>query len=264
LRTLISTILAISIAGCGGATSTGETNGGSGGGAGAALGGASGSSGGAGSTVSSGSGGGAAGTTGASGSGGGVIVDASVGTGGAPIGSGDGGVKPECTSEKDCKIVNDCCACEALPNNVPSVPCPAICKQSQCAALGLATPQAACVAGRCVVGFECDSSKVLCKSVPPQCPAGQIALVQGSCWQGGCVPANECASVKGCGDCTGDLVCAEFVQRGGPTVHCYDVPKECNGNFGCSCAGAGVCSGPGLTCADLSGLKGIACSCPAC
>jgi len=255
-------VLFVSMAACGGATTTGETSVGAGGGAGVAVGGASGNavSGGAG-----GSGGGAAGTVGASGDGGAEVVDASAGVGGASGGASvDAGIKPECTTEKDCQIFTDCCACEGVPNGAMPPSCRLACKQNQCASLGLAAPQAACIAGRCVAGFECDSSKVLCKLVPPTCPAGQVPLVQGSCWQGACVAANECASVKDCSACTGGLICAEFVQRGGPAVHCYDVPKECNGNYGCSCAGAGVCSGPGLTCGDLSGLMGIACSCPAC
>jgi hypothetical protein len=261
LRNSSLVLLAISIAGCGGTTTTAETSGNSGGGAGAAQGGA----GAAGSATAGGSPGGAAGTTGASGSGGGAVADASVGAGGFSGGSTDGGVKPECSSDKDCKIFTDCCACEGVPNGeTPPSACDVACKQNQCAALGLTAPQAACVAGRCVVGFECDASKVLCKSVPPTCPPGQIALVAGSCWQGGCVPANECASVKDCAACTGQLICAEFPQRGGSTVHCYDIPTECNGNFGCSCAGAAVCSAPGLACQDLSGLKGIACQCPSC
>jgi len=252
-------VLLVSMAACGGATATCETSGGSGGGSGVAVGGASGSA------DSGGSGGGAAGTVGASGGGGTAVADASAGVGGASGGeSVDAGIKPECYSEKDCKIFTDCCACEGVPNAETPASCRVACKQNQCAALGLAAPQAACIAGRCVVGFDCDSSKVLCKSVPPQCPAGQVPLVNSGCWQGTCVAANECASVKDCSACTGGLICAEFIQRGGPAVHCYDVPKECNGNYGCSCAGAGVCSGPGLTCGDLSGLMGIACSCPAC
>jgi hypothetical protein len=257
---LILVFFAISIAGCGGVMTTADTSSGSGGSAGAAVG----SAGAAGSAVSGGSGGGAAGTVGASGSGGGATADASVGTGGASGGAVDGGLKPECTSEKDCKIFTDCCQCEAVPNGETPASCHSVCKQNQCAALGLTAPQATCIAGRCVVGFECDSSKVFCKSVPPACPPGQVALVNGACWQGGCVPATECASVKDCSACTGELVCAEFPQRGGSTAHCYDVPQSCNGNYGCSCAGAAVCSGPGLSCVDLSGLKGIACDCPAC
>ena len=270
MRNLILVVAGISIAACGGATATGETSGATGGAAGVANGGAGvgmgiAGDGAGGTAVSGGTGGGAAGTANAAGSAGAGIADASVGAGGASgSGSADGGVKPECTTEKDCKIFTDCCACEGVPSGAMPPSCRLACKQNQCASLGLAAPQAACIAGRCVAGFECDSSKVLCKSVPPTCPAGQVPLVQGSCWQGACVAANECASVKDCSACTGGLICAEFVQRGGPAVHCYDVPKECNGNYGCSCAGAGVCSGPGLTCGDLSGLMGIACSCSAC
>lgn len=249
-RSLMVLLLAVSMAACGGATSNGTADAG---GADAATGGgpdAAGSGGHAGS-----GGGGAAGAAGSSGA-----STGGTSTGGSPA---DAGTTAECTSNSDCKVLNDCCTCEAVPNADTPSSCDSVCKQNQCAALGLTAPTASCIAGRCVIGFSCDASKVLCKSLSPTCPPGQIALVSGSCWQGSCVPANECASVNGCNACTGDLVCANFAQRGGPTYHCYDVPPECHGDFGCSCAGAGVCAPP-LSCTDLSGLKGIVCTCPAC
>jgi hypothetical protein len=142
--------------------------------------------------------------------------------------------------------------------------CDSVCMQSRCGALGLESPQASCVAGRCVVGFECDSTKVLCKVAPPQCPAGQVPLIAGPCWQGACVPAGDCASVSDCAACTGALACATFIERGGQTHHCYAPPSQCHGNFGCSCAGLAICPPPALSCQDLSGMKGIVCSCPSC
>ena len=249
-RSLALVLLATSIAACGGATSTGAigtggTDAGSGGKPDAAP-----------------SGGAASG--GAAGSGGAATGGASAGGGGAGGSSADAGTTAECASNADCKVLKDCCTCEAVPNAEAPGSCGSVCKVDQCTALGLAAPVASCIAGRCVVGFSCDASKVLCKSLAPTCPPGQVALVAGSCWQGSCVPANECTSVQSCNACTGELVCGIFSQLGGLTYHCYDVPAECHGDFGCSCAGAGICAAPGLSCTDLSGLKGIACSCLGC
>ncbi len=55
-----------------------------------------------------------------------------------------------CKTDSDCYMVDDCCACRALPNTVKQVPCPADCFVSQCTALGIGgqvTPR--CVAGSC-------------------------------------------------------------------------------------------------------------------
>ncbi len=128
----------VAIAGCGGATTTAETSGGFAGGAGDVPGGAGAVGAGAAGSVVSGGSGGAPGSMGSSGSGGGFVADASVGHGGgASGGSTDGGVPPECTSDKDCKIFTDCCACEAVPNGEMPPTCDVACKQSQCSSLGL-------------------------------------------------------------------------------------------------------------------------------
>ncbi len=259
-------LVSICLLGCGGESDSGGSGGGTTGGSGGATGGSSGTGGATGGSGgatggSAGASGGSAGATGGSAGTGG----ATGGTGGATGGTGGGGpASPECTTATDCKVFADCCSCLGVPTTENPTSCPQNCLLDKCGEID-APKAAACVAGRCVMGFECDSSKVTCKSLPPTCPAGQVARVDPTtqCWKG-CVPAGECNSVKSCSDCTGELVCAGYVTQLGPQNHCVDVPKTCNGNFSCACLGPSVCTSPFSTCADFSGQKGVSCSCPNC
>jgi hypothetical protein len=105
----------------------------------------------------------------------------------------------------DCKLVSDCCSCEAIPIGATGRPCSLVCIQSRCAALQLPQGAVDCVAGRCVAGFACDPSQVTCRVAPPSCAAGEIPSINasGNCYTGACVPASECTGVAGCGACTG-------------------------------------------------------------
>jgi hypothetical protein len=188
------------------------------------------------------------------------------GSGGATGGSGGAiAAAPECKADGDCKVFTDCCMCAGVPVSENPASCPALCKQDKCAELG-APAKASCVAGRCVAGFNCDSSNVTCKMMTPSCQPGEVPLVNdaGTCWQGSCVPATECKTVKACSQCTGALVCAVHVTQLGLQHHCVDVPAVCGGNFTCSCMGASVCTPPYASCSDMSGQKGVSCGCPNC
>lgn len=213
--------------------------------------------------ASGGTGGASGGTGGASGGTGG----ASGGTGGASGGTGGtGGVvgAPECKTANDCKVFNDCCSCEGVPKAENPTVCPALCKQNKCESLGVSPTTVECVAGRCVKGYDCDTSKVTCKAAEPACPSGQVPEVKGNCYTFNCVPANECMFVPSCAKCGGNDVCANYVTQLGPRPHCVSIPTECNGNFTCACMGPSVCLSPFDSCSDLSGPKGVACTCPAC
>ena len=114
---------------------------------------------------------------------------------------------------------------------------------------------------------ECDSSLVMCKSVPPPCPKGEVPVVSGACWAGYCVKPSTCASVKDCAVCNADVdVCA--VDQVGPVlrrVHCVEVPPSCANDRSCGCLASQVCRG--LVCAEFDGgsLGTIyGCSCPVC
>ncbi|GMV12505.1 MAG: hypothetical protein AMXMBFR56_07290 [Polyangiaceae bacterium] len=271
-KTVAVVAAALWLAGCGGESSTdggGATGGGGSGGAGAS-GGSSGSGGvvgGSGGALggSGGATGGSGGSGGAAGGGGGSGV-ATGGSGGSTGGTGGGGpAKPECTSDSECKVFTDCCSCIGVPTSENPPSCPALCVQDKCGELG-APKAAACIAGRCVMGFPCDDSKVTCKMATPNCDPGQVPQVtaDGTCWTGQCVPADECKTVKDCTDCTGALFCASYVTQLGPQNHCVDVPASCGSDFTCACSGPSVCVAPYATCSDFSGLKGVSCSCPNC
>jgi hypothetical protein len=239
-------------AGTTGAAGSGGTAGGAGGrdgGGGTAVGGRGGSSGG----VSGGSGGGASGGRG----------------GGAAGGRGGGGGVPgvECTTASDCMLFTDCCRCEAVPVGATVEACPAICAKTACQARQLPADAVACVAGRCVAGFVCDTSRVTCKIATPSCPAGEVPTVNeaGTCYLGTCAPATECTTVTGCAGCTGaGEACVSYETQLGPQHHCVTIPPECNGNGGCSCNGLVSCLTPYRMCTDYSGIRGVYCSCPNC
>jgi hypothetical protein len=192
-------LLALSLfaVGCGG-ESENDASGGSGGatggsgGAGGSTGGAGGSGGSAGSGGTAGAGGGSGGSTGGTG-GAGATGGSGGSTGGTGGTGGAGPAQPECKIDGDCKMFSDCCSCMGVPTTENPVPCPANCLQDKCGELS-APKTAACIAGRCVAGFNCDSSKVTCKMATPNCDPGKVPLVKedGTCWQGSCVPANEC------------------------------------------------------------------------
>ncbi|HEY5450102.1 MAG TPA: hypothetical protein VIQ54_15205 [Polyangia bacterium] len=217
------------------------------------------------------SGGGAAGKGGASGSTGGT----SAGRGGDGVGGtsagrgGSGGIPgPECTTASDCKLVDDCCTCAAIPVGATAPACGGVlCKQNQCPARQLGTGTVDCVAGRCVAGFACDATQVICKVAAPVCPAGEVPVINdaGNCYVGTCAPATECKTVSGCGSCTGaNDACVSYETQLGIQHHCVAIPPECGGSASCSCFGAATCLSPYRSCREYSGLRGVYCSCPNC
>jgi hypothetical protein len=122
------------------------------------------------------------------------------------------------------------------------------------------------VAGRCVAGFACDATQVLCKVAAPSCPAGEVPVINeaGTCYVGTCAPATECKTVSGCGSCTGNDACVSYQTQLGVQNHCVTIPPECGGGATCSCFGAASCVSPYRSCQEYSGIRGVLCSCPNC
>jgi hypothetical protein len=150
--------------------------------------------------------------------------------------------------------------CESIPAKEKPMACAKQCIISTCASKQLMNPEASCEAGRCVL-FNCDHSKVLCKSLPPTCPAGETPSVNESCW-GGCVKATECKTVSDCKQCDASTqACVTYVAMIGPQRHCVETPAACQGKPTCACMGASVCVGLYKSCGDGNGLS---CSCPNC
>lgn len=272
MRGFASLFLASTLAvACGGESEGGGGSTGGGGGTGGecpsgagACGGASGSGGStSGGAAGSGGGtsGGAAGSGGATGGAGGTATG---GTGGGGTGGTGVVASPECKEASDCKVFEDCCSCEGVPNGANPGICKMACTTKKCAAMGVSSTEVSCVAGRCVKGYECDSSKVVCLGMPPKCPAGEVPRVKGACWAGDCVPAGECASVASCADCDAKYACVTNVAKPAPVRHCVDVPQICGASASCACFGPSVCVGSFDQCSDLSGVKGVTCGCPTC
>ncbi|MCB9588318.1 MAG: hypothetical protein H6718_23120 [Polyangiaceae bacterium] len=223
--------------------------------------GSGGSSGSAGSGGTSGNGGN--GGTSASGGTGNTGSGASSGSGGTTGGSGGGSTAAECVSAGDCKLFSDCCSCLGVPNGENPGGCDLVCDVDECSRQGIKEPQ--CIAGRCVAGYECDGRKALCATPSPVCGPGEVAEIEGGCWSGDCVPAIECVGVTSCADCVGENVaCATYDTQLGPEYHCVEIPDGCNGFATCECLGPTVCVQGFNACQDFSGIKGLACSCPAC
>lgn len=153
--------------------------------------------------------------------------------------TGGGMAQAECATAADCKLVDDCCNCEAIPKTQMDPQCSQQCLQSACMALGV-TPTVDCQAGRCIAAFDCDGSKVTCLTPQPVCPAGETNLVNGLCWTQQCVPVTQCAFVDDCAACTATQACV-FYGGGIMKRHCVDVPPECNGTPSCACMGQMIC-----------------------
>ncbi len=275
--------------GTGGAASGGRGTGGSATGGNNASGGSG--TGGAGTAGSAGRGSGGTGT-GGNGTGG-RIGTGGVGTGGAGTGGrlGTGGIgtggmgsggrgtggrgtggsmapAPECATASDCKLVSDCCTCAAVPVGHEAPQCALVCIQSKCAQqqLPLGTP-AACVAGRCIAGFNCDDSRVSCDIATPNCDDGQVPAINaaGTCYAGGCVPASQCKTVSSCNVCGGTApACVTYQTQMGNQHHCVTIPTACGGDATCGCLGPTSCVSPYLSCTNYSGNRGVSCGCPNC
>jgi len=54
-----------------------------------------------------------------------------------------------CTADKDCKLVNDCCTCTALPATSTAPACAKMCLISTCVSWGLPAATAHCLGGKC-------------------------------------------------------------------------------------------------------------------
>jgi hypothetical protein len=183
-------------------------------------------------------------------------------------GSGGTHPEPECTRASDCKLLSDCCTCAAVPDGTSNpVSCGLVCIQNKCAQLQVKSDDVACVAGRCVIGFQCDASNVTCKTATPFCLTGEVPEINaaGTCYTQRCVQATQCARVTACSDCGGDAAaCVTYQTQMGNEHHCVSVPAACGGTASCACLGPTTCLAPYGSCSNASGTRGLTCSCPNC
>jgi hypothetical protein len=135
--------------------------------------------------------------------------------------TGDGGAT--CHSDDDCLLVSDCCACTAIPRGEKPATCDPkrVCVTTLCAQYQ-GIDHARCSAGRCVLGFDCDTTSIACKRLAPLCPLGQVPQVVGPpggrCY-GECVDARQCLAVPACSSCRPTDLCVGAAAAG---LHCLD------------------------------------------
>ncbi len=180
-----------------------------------------------------------------------------------------GPVVPQCVKDQDCQLVNDCCNCVALPasDRAPACDPKIMCLTTSCMQYG-GVDGARCVAGRCILALDCDSTTVVCKRAPPQCPAGQVPRIIGKgverCF-GECVDARQCLGVPACQGCAKGDLCVKYSTRPETAAHCVPIPPACGGNASCGCVGPGVCVTPFKACVNQPQLvNAISCECPNC
>lgn len=160
-------------------------------------------------------------------------------------GNGAGGMVssplPDCTTDAECTLVNDCCRCEGLSKGESAPDCPNMeCFALTCESIGMAQPTAVCRAGHCVVDADCNQAHAICKSLPPVCPPGKTPIVVNGCW-GGCIAVAECREVGPCMQCLAGQACVNTNTMMLPGNHCVDPPTSCNGQISCECMGQNVC-----------------------
>lgn len=184
------------------------------------------------------------------------------GDGGASGAGGDGPAgEPECLVDSDCKLFDNCCICEGVPDGAIEPACDmGPCLINTCKSLGLPSgTEATCVAGRCIAGFPCDWNETTCDAIPPDCGPGETASVREGCY-GSCVPAGECLSVGSCEQCDGGLECARK-EAFTVTDHCVSLPEVCD-EADCECLGPSVCTEDDEECSVQEGA--LVCSCTTC
>ncbi len=185
---------------------------------------------------------------------------------GSTGGSGDSGtgLAPECMVDADCMVVEDCCACGALPaGEMPAVCNQQMCDQSACGEQGIAAPQAQCTFGHCeLVPATCNEILVFCATPPPNCPMGTLPSVEQDCWSGECVAVENCDAVPDCTYCDADETCVFTATQLGPSYSCVPTSDECGAVPDCACMGE-VCQNP-FQCGPGMGAAPLQCFCPVC
>jgi hypothetical protein len=210
-------------------------------------------------------------STGGSSSGGSSATGGSATGGSSSGGSGGSLATAQCTTDAQCTLHSDCCNCLALAPGEQAPSCNVTSCQSGgvCAELGITQADAACVAGVCNAGIDCnpvDVDALDCLAVEPSCATGQVAsVIQAThCW-GPCVLATECSEVEDCNDCdTATALCVSIDAQTSSTLHCVPVPAPCQSDRSCTCLGSAVCLAPTNLCTHFAGTDSVDCTCPSC
>lgn len=199
-----------------------------------------------------------------------AATEAGVDTTGASEGGPPAAVAaaPQCLKDADCMLVNDCCTCAALPRGERPPACDPkmACLIPSCTQYG-GIEQVRCVAGRCILGFDCDATTVNCRRSAPMCPPGQVPRVvtlgNQRCY-GECVDARQCLAVPSCMSCARGDLCVKYAPSPQP-LHCVPRPPSCGREDGCGCVAPAVCTGAYGVCHNGAAPNpAITCECPTC
>lgn len=157
-----------------------------------------------------------------------------------------------CTTDGDCRVVNDDCQCVSVPRdqadpNCNTGPGPT----DVCSIYDDPEPvRAQCIAGRCSVGLTCDGFAACLRAVP-ECPGNRVPpmLASRSCWAGPCIEKAQCAGFQSCDACEAGETCV-YDKETSPAFHCVPNPPACEGaETNCACAEDFVCR-PDQRCSD--------------
>ena len=166
-----------------------------------------------------------------------------------------------CTTDLDCQLVNDCCACGAAHVD-ETISCgEPPCFAPLCEAKFGATPMAVCEASECTIEWDCNDLFVVCDALAPECPEGMLPSVVEGCYSGSCVPAADCNAVPDCTWCTVEEACVQNETQVGTFFACEPMPPECGGVASCACLPS-ACNPELEVCTDTD--DGVACTCPTC
>jgi hypothetical protein len=95
-----------------------------------------------------------------------------------------------CTDVRDCRLLDDCCTCEALhvDEDVPPT-CDLACDRTMCE---LWNTDLVC-SHTCLLRLvDCDPALIMCDEPPPECGDGFQPAVEDRCWTQQCVPVALC------------------------------------------------------------------------
>lgn len=95
-----------------------------------------------------------------------------------------------CEDASECRLANDCCACEAVHVDEQVASCDLACERPLCDLWG--TTEVICSHTCRVRLVECDPALVECTDQPPTCDEGFLPSVESRCWTHRCVPMELC------------------------------------------------------------------------
>jgi hypothetical protein len=95
----------------------------------------------------------------------------------------------ECVDDEDCRLVNDCCTCEAILVGEEPPTCDLDCARPLCDLWGTGALCSHTCRLRLV---KCDPALIMCADDPPTCEEGFQPAIEDRCWTQQCVPVELC------------------------------------------------------------------------